>query len=159
MTSTARTVYILDTNVLINFSIWIPIPLNTTFWTKMEEYLRNGDWVLLDVVANEVKWGELKNWCKQQKSAGLVRAITDDHRNRATEINNTYPMIDSTSQKSTVDTFLVAYAEDNGLTVFTREGSRVSQAGLHKIPEVCTALGLNCIKDPHSFLTAIGFSN
>ncbi len=155
-----RKVYVLDTNILFGFSLWVPIALNKNFWTKLEEALQNGYWVLLDVVVGEIKYDEeLKKWCAEQGKKGLVNSITDENKNRGVEINNIYKMIDETTQKSTVDTYLVAYAEANKLTVFSRENHRVGGVGLYKIPDVCDALRIQKISNPKIFLEAIGFRN
>lgn len=153
--------YILDTNALIDFSMWLPMDLNKVFWRAMEEALQNGTWVLLDVVVNEIRYENdgLQKWCDAQKKKGLMRSITDDHRNRAAEINNTYPMIDASSGNSTGDTYLIAYAEANKLVVFSRESPRKTSADLHKIPDVCKALNVRRIYRPREFIEAIGYKN
>jgi hypothetical protein len=153
--------YILDANVLFGFSLWLPIELNREFWATLEESLRRGDWVLLDVVVGEVKFdnGGLKKWCEKQSKNGLVKNISDDHKNRAIEINNTYKMIDEFTQKSTVDTFLIAYAEEQKLVVFSREGRRINENGLYKIPDVCDILKIQVTRSPKVFLEAIGYKS
>jgi len=154
---------LVDTNILIGFSLWKPISLqlNDIFWNELENALKSGGWVLLDVVMNEVNSGfdgDLKKWCKQQAKNGLVQKLNNDHRQRAVDINNQYPMIDQATQKSTVDTYLIAYAEANGLGVFSREAPRTNADELHKIPDVCDALGIKRLRQPKAFLKAIGFN-
>lgn len=80
-------------------------------------------------------------------------------KDRGIEINNTYKMIDETTQKSTVDTYLIAYAEENELVVFSREAFRTSNEELYKIPDVCRVLDIQIIRKPIRFLEAIGFRN
>ena len=129
----AKIKYLLDTNVLIEFSVWKPISLNLNkdFWTGFETALRKNDWILLDVVAGEVKYdNDLIGWINNQKKNGLVEKIKTDDRNRAAEINNSYKMIDEITFKSTVDTYLIAYAEANNLGIFTRENHRKNMAEL-----------------------------
>src|SRR3989344_2845315 len=149
-----KKVYILDTNTLIQFSVWLPIDLNKNFWAKFGEALEKGEWVLLDVMVGEIKYGNdgLQNWCEVQKKKGLMKSIDDSHRERATEINNAYKMIDETTGKSTGDTYLIAYAEANKLTVFSREAPRKNDSDLHKIPDVCNALNVQLIYKPKEFL-------
>ena len=153
--------YILDTNALIGFSTWIPIDLNKNFWTKLEESLQNGAWVLLDVVVDEIRYDNdgLKKWCEIQKKKGLLKSIEDAHKNRAVEINNSYKMIDETTGKSTIDTYLIAYAEANQLVVLSRESLRANDSDLYRVPDVCKKLNLRVIKRPKEFLGAIGFKN
>ena len=89
-----RKIYVLDTNVLIGFSLWLPISLNNVFWTKTAESLKNGDWVLLDAVIKEIKYSDpLAKWCKEQHQKGLVQTITEYHKARGVAINNQYKMI------------------------------------------------------------------
>jgi len=160
-TSPEKQTYLLDANILFGFSLWVPIHLNKNFWSKLEESLANGDWILLDAVVAEIKHDNdgLKKWCDAQKKKGLVKNISDDNKNRGVEINNTYKMIDETTQKSTADTYLIAYAEGNKLTVFSREAFRTNDTGLYKIPDVCRELHIRTIRRPKKFLEAIGFRN
>lgn len=152
--------YILDTNILFGFSLWIPINLNKVFWSKLESALQSGGWILLDVVVSEVKYDEdLKKWCAEQKKNGLIKSISDDDRNRAVEINNAYKMIDETTQKSTVDTYLIAHAEANGYIILSRESSRFKDADLYKIPDVCNILNVQHTSKPEHFYKAIGYKN
>jgi predicted nucleic acid-binding protein len=159
MTAPTRPIFVLDTNVLIDLNFWLPISLHGFFWAKFQESLARGEWVLLDVVVNEVRYGEIKKWCVDQKRAGSVRSITDDNRNRAVEINDMYKMIDDVTGNSTVDPYIVAYAEANKITIFTREGPRMDDTKLYKIPDVCDKLGISYTRVPKDFLDAIGFKN
>ena len=80
----SKTVYILDTNALIQFSVWLPIDLNKVFWRNMTSSLERGDWVLLDVMVDEIKYSNdgLKKWCDERRKQGLMRSIEDMHRER-----------------------------------------------------------------------------
>lgn len=156
-----KKVYILDTNALIQFSVWLPIDLNKSFWSNMEKSLENGGWTLLDIMVDEIKYSNdgLKKWCEDQKKNGFMKSIEDKHRDRATEINNSYKMIDETTGKSTGDTYLIAYAEAYKLTVFSREAPRKNNEDLYKIPDVCRELSVNRIYKPKEFIKAIGYKN
>ncbi len=152
--------YVLDTNILINFALFVPIKLNEVFWAKMAERLAEGKWILLDVVVTEVKFNQdLIDWCKAQAEAGVVQKVEDRHRFRAVEINNTYPMIDQVAQKSEADTYIIAYAENKKMCVFTRESFKdpTKIGALNKIPDVCKALRVRYERTPEKFLTDLGF--
>ena len=87
----------------------------------------------------------------------MVKKICDDDKYRAIEINNQYKMIDEITHKSTVDTYLIAYAEINNLGIFSRESPRTKFTDLYKIPDVCDELKIERIKQPIVFLKKIGF--
>ena len=149
--------YLVDTNFLFEIALWVPIPLNSVFWSHLTTSLKAGEWVLLDIVVNEIKSaGDLKNWCEAQANNGLVSSIDATHKYRGVELNNTYPMIDGTG-KSETDTYLIAYAEANKLTVVSRESQRDSDTDLFKIPDVCGILQIPMIRLPLAFLKGIGF--
>ena len=157
----SQKIYILDTNILIDLSLWLPIDLNKAFWSKFEEGLQSGKWILLDVIVDEIR-GEndgLKKWCVDQKKKGVTKTLEDTHRARAAEINNQYPMIDGSTQRSTVDTYLIAYAEANKSVVFSREGFRKKPEDLHKIPDVCKALNIGVMRRPKEFFEMLGYRN
>lgn len=133
--------------------------MSSDFWDKLSVALNDKKWVLLDVVVSEIKYNkELEAWCKKQKQNGLVTDLDDDSRNRAIEINNTYPMIDTTTAKSTVDTYIIAFAERNSLGVFSRESNMdPTKTTLYKIPDVCQKLKVENIRKPETFYKQIGF--
>lgn len=156
--STEKTKYLLDTNILIGFSIWAPIYFHNDFWSKLADFLEKGGWVLLNVVVEEIKYNEsLQKWCKEQKRKGLVKSIGENDKNRAVEINNQYKMIDDATQNSVADPYLIAYAEANKLSIVTREVHKEEGETLWKIPDVCKALNIEVIKKPEAFLKKIGF--
>lgn len=152
--------YVLDTNILINFGLFAPISFNKSFWNRLEALLDSGDWILLDVVVGEIKYNnDLIAWCKKQKVDGRVTSIDDSHKLRAIAINNQYKMIDTKTFKSEVDTFIIAYAEDKKLTIFTREGYKdpLDPKALYKIPDVCKLLKVRFERLPEMFLKNIGY--
>lgn len=153
-------VYLPDTNIIIGFSFWLPVSMHKVFWTKLTESLERGEWIFLDVVMKEIKYNpELEKWCRDQENKGLVTILDDKYRDRGVEINNLYKMIDAVTGKSTVDTYIIAYAEANKLVLFSREGHMKPGDDLYKIPDVCDALGVERIAKPKVFLKAIGFQN
>jgi predicted nucleic acid-binding protein len=152
-------VYLLDTNVLIDLALWLPIDIYQKTWSQIEDALQKQKWLLLDVVVAEIRGGKLKDWCKAQKTNGFVSKLGANERSRGVDINNTYQMIDTITQKSTVDTYLVAYAERNGLTIFTREAQRKNPQELYKIPEVCDLLNVKFTRNPKDFYRHIVLSS
>jgi hypothetical protein len=155
--------YLVDANVLIDLSLWKPISLNwnNEFWLKLSKALEFGDWVLLDVVVKEVKYDHDNNslikWLKELNKSGLITKLENEYRVRGVEINNQYRMIDATTGKSEVDTYLIAFAEANNLGIFSRESFRKNIADLYKIPDVCQILNIKRVNKPKAFFKEIGF--
>ena len=150
--------YILDTNVLFELAVWIPLKLNLIFWQKLRDSLKKGDWVLLDEVVAEIKSnGDLKKWCKAREAEGLVTVVTPQVKIRGIEINDIYNVIDDITLKSTTDVYIIAYAELNKMKVFTREGERKINETRNKIPDVCRALNIPFVRFPDQFYADMGF--
>lgn len=160
MSAPAKKIYLLDTNILISLALWMPLSFNNVFWTKLAESLKNGEWILLDVVVNEIVYmPELKKWCNDQKSLGLMRSISIADKNRAAAINNQYQIIDPVTANSTGDTYLIAYAEVNNLVIFSKEKPRINNQALYKIPDVCRILKITYNDSLKVFLRDIGYQN
>ena len=150
----------MDTSMLIGFSRWIPIGLNKNFWNALETALQDKKWILLDVVVGEIKYNKpLEDWCKKQKISSLVINIENNDRNGAIKINNDYPMIDQATFKSETDTYIIAYALNNKIGVFSTEMQKLPADKLYKIPDVCKELGVKFIYKPKDFLESINFRN
>jgi predicted nucleic acid-binding protein len=152
-------IYLLDTNVLIDLALWLPIDIYQKTWSQIEDALQKKKWVLLDAVVSEIRGGKLKNWCVAQKANGFVSKLDATDRSRGVEINNAYTMIDTITQKSTVDTYLIAHAERNGFILFTREALRKNPQELYKIPEVCGLLNIEFTRSPADFYRHIVLSS
>ena len=152
-------VYILDTSILIGFANWLPFKYHKQFWDKITIALENGQWVLLDIVVNEITYPkELKDWCSDQRKKGLVKKIDQADQNRGIAINNQYPMIDPTSFKSENDTYIIAYAERNNLKIISAESSKKPLDKLFKIPDTCYLLGVESTRKIEYFLADIKYT-
>lgn len=154
--------YILDTNILIGLDLWLPIQKFPKFWGKMSNSLQEGKWLLLDVVVAEINKYQNKNplagWCKQKRIDGLITDTTE-FIDRSVEIHDTYPIIDEINKKSEADPVIIAFAESNpGIyRIFTRESHKGQNDKLHKIPDVCRAVGVKYNRQVGEFYEHIGF--
>lgn len=141
--SQQKTVYVIDSNFLINFDKWIPQSVCSKFWSELERTLKEGKWILLDVVVKEVsRESTLKKWCEKQKQNGLVTKITDADKLAAAQLNRDYPMIDPASGRSEGDTYILAHAKAGGYGIASDESLRRSTSDPYKIPDVCAKLGI-----------------
>ena len=149
-TSSNNKIYVLDTNILIELNIWLPLEFFPNFWNLLEKSIENDKCIILDVVAEEIKAPtELKKWVQKQKNK--IIKITNPDIKKAIDINYKYKMIDD-SGKSDTDTKIIAYIENqnnkNEYVLFTREGNRKREMDLYKIPDVCKVFNINCIRYP-----------
>lgn len=157
--SNNNTVYIVDANFLINFHKWIPRSTFPVFWQELERTLKEGKWILLDVVVAEVtREGPMRQWCNKLKQAGLVAKVTDTDKLAGAEINNQHTMIDVNSGRSTNDTYIIAHAKANGYGVASDEAPRINDTKSYKIPDVCEALKIPRIRKAEVFYRQIGIS-
>ena len=136
--------YVIDTNILINLIIYLPIEHHPTFWKWLERQIKEGHIIILDVVAEECKHGNIKKWVY---GAAVKRYIvnTDDLMTSAAEIEKEYKLITKEEDiiKSKADPIIIAYAQKNsGVGVFTQERKKKPGETQNKIPDVCEALGV-----------------
>ena len=151
--------YILDTNILIGFQLWNPYSINKIFWDLLEEKIKEERVVILDVVVDEVKYPDfLKKWCKNLKTKKLIQRIENIDKFRAFEINEQYLMINKETNKSKVDTYIIAYAERKGLLICSRERNKNKTEHIYKIPDVCKILKIPITRNPEEFLHNIDFN-
>lgn len=71
-------VFLIDTNALLTpHLMYYPFDLAPSFWEQLEEKLKDGSVVLLDMVKNEITEGhdELSNWMKSLQGINII-----DHR-------------------------------------------------------------------------------
>lgn len=154
-----KKVYLVDTSVLIGFVNWLPFKYHQKFWDKLALALENGQWTLLDIVVNEITYPKaLKDWCEDQRKKGLVKKIDPLDKDRGIDINNQYPMIDQSSFKSETDTYIIAYAERNGLKIISAEREKYPHEVLFKIPDTCNLLGIKNTRRVEDLLDDIGYT-
>ena len=148
--------YVIDTNILINFDIFTPIQIHTTFWEQLSFAVKHGAIIIIEDVKNECKYGKVKNWVKEQK----IISVDNEIQNAAIKINNKYQLItydDKGNKKSEADPVIIAYAKKNNCAVFTREQKRKSDEDAMKIPDVCDALGIDYERHPIKVFKKLNF--
>ena len=164
--------YVIDTNILINFDIFTPQKIHKKFWANMEAAIDSGNIIIIKDVADECKHQSIKKLVDGLDANGKIVKVSSDIRARALEINDEFNMITTVGQdasgspiiKSEADPVIIAYAEANKYTVFTRESKRGPRANQSlgstirkpmKIPAVCDALGVDCERSPVQVLPNI----
>ena len=66
-------------------------------------------------------------------------------------------MIDQNTFKSETDTYIIAYASNNNVGVFSAEMEKLPIEKLYKIPDVCKELKVAFTHIPKVFLESIGY--
>ena len=164
--------YVIDANILINFGIYTPRNIHQEFWIRFEEAVQNKKIIIIKEVADECRIGDIKIWVNEQRKADRITNVSASIKDRASEINDEYPLINdewnpktrSYDSKSDADPVIIAYAETNDYTVFTQESDREIQQGRQlvnsqhtpmKIPAVCKELDIPYIRYPSKVLEKI----
>ena len=153
--------YVIDTSILIDFSIFVPESFHPRFWKELENKIISGEIILLDVVVNEIKYRkDLKKWVTNPARKSRMITIDTAVRDRGTQINNIYNIITTSpggNQKSVADVYIIAYADIHGCGVFSRESGRRLPTDPMKIPDVCQRLSIPYVRKPEVALKNINF--
>ena len=117
----------------------------TTFWPKIETAATAGTILSTEMVFREIQKqdDDLHEWCKSVD--GMFKKMDQETIDKVAEIIRSHPkMIDPKKDKDAADPFLIAQASILRGTVVTQEDF---SGGPHKlkIPDVCKAMGINCI--------------
>lgn len=159
-------VYLLDANVLITANDhYYPFDMVPQFWSWLEHMAGQGSVQMPIEIYEEVAAGredDLTRWIKSRevKAAICMAEDVDGLFLQATLDGGYAPDLnDAEIEKMGQDPFLVAYAMSNpeARTVVSNEVSKPSKRrGNRKLPDVCSAMGVNCIS-PFAMLRALGF--
>jgi uncharacterized protein DUF4411 len=112
----------------------------------MDDAARKGEIVVVDEVLREVERKDdgLVGWLKERQS--MVISIDDALQRRVVEIMAKYSrLVDSRKNRSGCDPWVIALAQERGLTVVTAE-KRSGTLARPKIPDVCDDMGIPCIE-------------
>ena len=152
--------YVIDTMILINFSIYLPRNYHPTFWRWLEDQIAQGNIIILDVVVKECRSNPVKSWVNSKSIKRYIVATDNSIKDRAKEINSTHGLITEEAgiTKSQADPVIIAYAEMEGHAVFTQERERRAGETRNKIPDVCRSLGVPCERFPQDILRQLSFS-
>jgi hypothetical protein len=142
--------YSLDTSVLIEG--WVrtyPIQIFPGLWHNLESLIRQGRAQATEEVLHELEKQEdaLTRWAKKQ--GNLFTKLDDKIQLEVTRILTSHPrLVESGGRRSAADPFVIALASMNACKVVTEEPRTVgsSSVGRVRIPDVCDAMNITCIK-------------
>ena len=139
-----QTVYSLDASSLIEAYHSYPMDRFPSLWNKLEKIIKNDRLKMFELVFDEVKDEEIKEWYEEKHLKSLIRVSIDQiDQNRAKALIPR--LVDPNTGESGGDPWVIALAQkfQNGVVVTQEKVSR--NVDKPKIPNVCSDLGIECI--------------
>jgi hypothetical protein len=137
--------YSVDTSALLE--AWVrsyPPDVFSNLWRRFERLIADGRFVAVDEVHRELKKKEddLCKWAEQQN--GLFVPLDTRLQRGAAAIINRFRTLTNTPtvMRGAADPFVIALAAERRLAVLTAERSKPTRP---RIPDVCRALGVECV--------------
>ncbi len=143
--------FCLDTNVFVQaWNRYYAIDFAEPYWTKLDELAQAGIVFATEEVKHEIRKidDSLKSWLEPREHffkpiddtvIECLQTIYRDERNRR--------LVDSSKFRSVADPWVIAHAMAEKAVVVTKENYEVNPTKRVKIPNVCQALGIECIDD------------
>lgn len=119
-----------------------------TFWERITDLIVNGELVISEEVMGELKKkdDEIAHWASRLPE-NFIMEISDDQQQHLQHIMGNYPrLVDTAKGRSEGDPFVISLSMVFGgqLTIVSEEN--FGKVNSPKIPDVCKAEGLACIK-------------
>ena len=137
-------VYSLDASSLIEAHHSYPIENFPSLWDKLEKLIKSDRLKMHELVFDEVKDGEIKNWCKEKELKPYIR-VTMDQIDQSKGQILIPKLVNPKTGESGGDPWVIALAQElqNCIVVTQEKSSRNEDRP--KIPNVCKDLGIECI--------------
>lgn len=144
----ATSIYSLDSSCLIH--AWrraYPIRNFPPFWDRLDSLIEAKRLFSSVEVLKEIKRkdDELYDWCKPREA--LFVPIDDDIQDHVIAIMGSYPkLVDTSKGRSGADPFVIGLARMNGKPWHVLSEENPGRANSPKIPDVCIAEGIRCLR-------------
>ena len=144
-------IYSLDTNVFIEaWNKYYAFEICPDYWDKLDQLAKGGIIFATEEVKRDIakKDDNLYRWIESRDH--LFRSINDyvqDCLRRIFETEAHRRLIDSSKFRSTADPWVIAHAMAENAVVVTKEKFETHSTKRIKIPNVCKAMGVECIDD------------
>ena len=138
--------YVIDTSSLTTMRRVYPIDVFPGVWNKLDELAQNGTVISVDPVLRELEVQDdvVTAWARRHEAAFVP--LDDAIQQEATRILAAHPgLVDLKQRKGGADPFVIACAFVNSCIVVTEENKTLG-FGRVKIPNVCDALNIRCIR-------------
>lgn len=115
-------------------------------WNTFDELIKSGQLISSSEIQDELKDDDLICWAKEHKD--MFVPLTKDIQEKVVEVLGKYPTIIkmTSTSNSNGDPFLVATAIIKNGCVVTNERSGDEKTYNYRIPNVCKAYNIECIK-------------
>jgi hypothetical protein len=146
--STALPTYSVDTSALIDgLERYYPTANFPALWDRVDELIDAGRLVISEEVWHEVeaKTTATKEWCSRRLDRMVVET-NSTITGAVSQILTDHPrLVMNMKGRNRADSFVIALASVRGAIVVTGEGSDGTESR-PKIPYICAAMGLPCIR-------------
>lgn len=152
--------YVVDSNFFIQaHRFHYPIDIANSFWGKVKELADKEIIISIDKVKKEIYRNEdkLTKWCKSHLPHNFFKdsssSVTKYSLIATWAASSKYRPSAKTEFLATdlADSWLVAYAWDNGIKIVTHEKSAPESKKRIKIPEVCDQFGVEYLNTMEMF--------
>ena len=152
------TKYCLDTNVLIQAWVkYYSMRLCPDYWSNLDALAQKGVVFCPMEVRKEIdKTDDELSECVKSRPHFFVEPDAVVQKDLIDILAKFPRLVDSTKQRSVADPWVIAHAKATSAIVVTKEEVTNSRKRI-KIPDVCKALGIQCMDD-FQFLNEIGVS-
>ncbi len=142
--------YLLDTYIFITAKNELPMDVYPSFWQTLSNLAANGEFRSIKKVEDEIRKGkdELVDWRDRNLPKDFFISENTDTLtalstvSRWTTLNQVYSPAAKAEFVSVADSWIVAEALSQAVTVVTHETSDPSCRKRVKIPDVCNAVGV-----------------
>ena len=139
-----QTVYSLDASSLIEAYHSYPIGNFPSVWDELEKLIKSDRLKMPELVFDEVKDKEIREWCDEKKIKSYIRVTVDQiDQNKVRALSS--KLVNPNTGKSGGDPWVIALAQDFQNCVVVTQEKPSRNKDRPKIPNVCKDLGVECI--------------
>lgn len=143
-------IYLLDTNIFITAKNELPMDVYPSFWQELSKLAGNGVFKSIKKVEDEIRKGkdELVDWIDNNLPNDFFIAentetlVALSSVSQWATMNGVYTQAAKNEFASVADSWLIAEALSQSVTVITHETPDPSCKKRVKIPDVCNAVGV-----------------
>lgn len=148
--------FVVDANVFIDLARYYPADIAPTFWPLLVECAEAKQWLSIDRVRTEI--AKKEDWISEWANDHKEFFMSTERKDVAKDVAKEYGRIQEWASRQEyrqvaldrlgrgADGWLVAYAVVEDLRVVTNEVAEPKSRTNIKIPDICKAFGVDCVK-------------